>query len=142
MLWTEPIKSTLGGFSANCLERVVFATYKSYMPDSRSMCNDFDLQVIYIGAPDKFYIVRMYITRASNIEIAMLSYGALYFDDLFIDDVSGRQMEGVKYHFADEGGNFSFYCNEVEVKSIHEYENDSLGRQLWPPDASAGGRPT
>ncbi len=105
------------------------------------MCNDFDLQVRYIGAWEKFYLVRMYITRASNIEIAMLSYGALYFDDLFIDDVSGRQME-VKYHFADEGGNFSFYCNEVEVKSIHEYENDSLGRQLWPPDASAGGLTT
>ena len=130
MNWFQPIESTLGNYSSECFGRIIAATYQSsYDNSTGAHSNHMELSIHYY--PD--YVVTILVEDARGIKIPDINSGCcLRFEELFIDDVSDSQLEGINYHFADEGYGMSFYCAGLQVLSICKFENEAITEQLWP----------
>ena len=74
---------------------------------------DLNLEVVYAAGGAR-HIVSLAFGRISRATLPELS-PSFHFSELEIEDVSGDQLEGIRYHAVDYGSRFEVFANDLEI---------------------------
>lgn len=125
-MWPEEIQRIVGDFNSGEFHsiREFHATSTDAEDD-----DDYSTEVRMIVAYGDRWLLDMQLCRASGFTISGGRTMAL--GELFIDDVSERGWEALRYHLFDEVGSFKAYCEDIRFLTLWEQEGTET-QQVWP----------
>jgi len=116
---------------AGALDSTKFGKIISFFYQSGSRNSDDGLATIGIIAEYGFdLIIKMSLRGVKNLSLSKDAVGPLQFGEFFIEDISDRGWEQVKYELLDEDGYFTCRCSDIQFLSVSR--KTELGpTELW-----------
>ncbi len=74
---------------------------------------DLNLEIVYAAGGGQ-HLVSLGFAQISKATLPDFS-PSFYFSELEIEDLSGDQLEGIRYHAVDYGSRFEVYANDLEI---------------------------
>lgn len=126
MNWGKDIEAIAGALDSTKFGKITSFLYQSKLENS-----DDELAAMDITAEYAFdLIIKMSLRGVTNLNMSKDAVGPLQFGEFFIEDISDRGWEQVKYELTDESEDFACRCSDIQFLSVSRKTELGL-TELW-----------